>query len=356
MTALWLARRELSARRARVALAAAVVAALAAASVALELLARARESDVAARLDLMGAPLAVVPAGAGPSALARLDLGAGALPEGTAAAVERALGRDLRVLAGRRVVRAAVNGVETAVVGTSAAGVPPAAEIGSELARRLGRPASVALGDRTFPVAGVRPSTATAEDLAAFVPLEVAEALAAGAAPGPNLLLVYLAPGVSSREAAARLETAGLPAAVVRAERGEVADGKAQGALARHRGAAHLAVALLALVCLAIAAHLDAQERRVELATLAAIGAPRATLLGALLLRSALVAAAGAAAGVAAGLALAAAQEPAVTGAIAHAAPLAGATLAFALAVGAAAAAPTALAAALRDPVAALQD
>lgn len=358
--ALWLAVRELFARRRRVALAGAVIAALAATVMAMELVARAREEAVAAQIDAMGPALTVVPAGVSAGALARYELGERALPAGVEAAVRGALGGELRSVERRLVVHREVLGARIPVIGAEAGALPAEVQaagsvaLGSELARRVGDVSSVTLDGRELRVKAVLPSSASAEDVAIFMPLEAARALAG--VEGANELRLFLRAGVSPRAAEARLARAGLGAAVIRSDRGDVADREAPESLARHRGIAYGVMGAVAALCLLIAAHLDAAERRVELATLVAIGASRWTVLGALLLRSAAVAAAGAAIGAAGGAALAALQDPAVAAALGQVASLGVATVGAALAVGIVAALPTALVTLARDPVRELQE
>jgi putative ABC transport system permease protein len=358
--AVWLAVRELVVRRRRVALAGAVIAALAATVMAMELVARAREEAVAAQIDAMGPALTVVPQGVSAGALARYELGEGALPADAEAAVRGALGGDLRSIERRLVVHREVAGARVPVVGVEAGVLPAGAQeqgsvaLGSELARRLGGVSTVLVDGRELQVKGVMPSTASAEDVAIFMPLEAARALAG--IDGANEVRLFLRAGVSPREAEARLARASLGAAVIRSARGDVADREAHQSLARHRGVGYAVMGAVAALCLLIAAHLDASERRVELATLVAIGASRWTVLGALLLRSALVAASGAALGAAGGAALAALQDPAVAAALARTWSLGVATVGAALVVGIVAAAPTALATLARDPVRELQE
>lgn len=207
---------------------------------------------------------------------------------------------------------------------------------------------------RPFNVDAVMPSTGSAEDLAVLIPLESAQALLG--APAVNELRVFLRAGVEPRDAQARLAAALPDASAIRTDRGGVADHDTHASLVKHRAVAYAVMGVVAALCLVIAAHLDASERRIELATLAAIGASRATLLGLLLSRSALVAVAGATAGIIAGGALAAAQDPGVAGAIARSGPFALSCLAAALGLGIASATPTALVWALRDPVPELQE
>jgi hypothetical protein len=358
--AVWLAVRELVARRRRVALAGAVIAAIAATVTATELVARAREEAVAAQIDAMGPALTLVPQGVSAGALARYELGESALPADVEAAVRGALGGDLRSIERRLVVHREVAGARVPVVGVeagllpAAAREPGAAALGSELARRLGDVSSVALGGRELRVKGVLPSAGNIEDVAIF--LSLAEARALAGVQGVNELRLFLRAGVSPRAAEARLARSSLGAAVIRSDRGDVADRETQESLARHRGIAYAVMGSVAALCLLIAAHLDAAERRVELATLVAIGASQWTVLGALLLRSAIVAASGAALGVVVGAALAAGQDLAVAGALGQAWSLGVATVGAAIALGVAAGTPTALATIARDPVRELQE
>lgn len=358
--ALWLTLRELGARRRRAALAALVVAAAAAAATAMELVARAREDVVAVQIDAMGPALTLAAPGVTAGALARRELGEAVLSSGVEPAARAALGRDLRALERRLVLRREVAGVEALVIGVDpgvlpgGAAAPGSVAIGSELARRLGQAPTVEVAGRRLRAWGVLPSTASADDLAVVMPLQEVHALTG--VQGANELRIFLRPGVSPRDAEERLSRAGLGAAVVRTDRGEVADADVQGSLARHRAVAYVVIAAVAGLCLLIATHLDAAERRVELATLVAIGASRSTVLAALVSRSALVAGAGGVLGVAGGAALALAQDPAVVAALAGARGVAAATIAAAVGIGAMAAAPTALGAALRDPVRDLQE
>lgn len=356
--ALWLVARELGARRRRVALAGLVVAAMAAAATAVEWLARAREEAIAAQIDAMGPAVTVVPRGVGAGALARLELGDGVLPPGVEGGVRAALGRELRGVERRLVLTIEVAGVRVPVIGVEAE-LPPAgsgaAALGSELAHRVGAaPNVISLSGRTFPVVGVRASTGSREDMAVFLPLPELQALAG--VEGVNELRLRLRAGGSPAEVAERLAGAGLGAAVIRSDRGSVADVETQQSLARHRELAYAVMAAVAALCLVAAAHLDATERRVELATLVAIGASRWTVLGALLSRSAAVAAAGAALGVALGAVIAAVQDAAVADVVAGGWAVAGTTVAAALGLGAVAAVPTAIAAVVRDPVRELQE
>lgn len=358
--ALWLAARELRVRWRRVALAAALVAALAAAATAIEILGRAREEAVAARIDEMGPALTIVPAGVTAGALARHELAGRLLPDDVRQRVGAVIGGDLRRTESRLVLSRAIAGAVTPVIGVEnwRAGASSDAEgvlVGAELSRRLGESSSLSIDGEAFRNLGTRPSSGDIEDLAVTLPLARAGSLA-GSAGAVNELRVYLRAGVSAPEVERRLAAAVIGAAIVRHDRGEVAGSEIQDSLARHRGLAYRVMALVAMICLLIVSHLDAAERRLEISTLVAIGAPRASIVAALVGRSMLLAAAGATAGVGAGFILAAIQDPAVAGALARHWSAGVTTIVTGVAVAALAAAPTGFAAALRDPVPALQE
>jgi putative ABC transport system permease protein len=343
-------------------LAASVVAALTAAVTTTEFVARAREEAVATQIDAIGPALSVVPTGTTASAAARLAFGDATLPALTADAAMAALGSDVRAIEPRLVLTKRAAGLPTPVIGMDwtsvpariAAGSDDVAALGSELARRTGALRRIDVEGRPFEVAAVMPSTGGAEDLAVLLPLESAQALLGTSA--VNELRVYLRAGVDPREAESRLTAVLRDARTIRTDRGEVADHDTHDSLVKHRAVAYTVMGIVAALCLVIAAHLDASERRIELATLAAIGASRGTLLGLLLSRSALVAVAGATVGVVVGGALAVAQDPGVAGAMGRSGFFALACVAAALGIGLVSAAPTALVWALRDPVPELQE
>lgn len=355
----WLAGRELRARWPRVLLAASVVAVLSGTAVTMELLARAREEAIADQVDAMGPPLTVVPPGTTAEALGRYDLGGAGLPEQTVAHVAAILGGALRRAEGRLVLDADVGGRRVPLVGLPPEAWPDdlaAAEVlaGAELGRAMPEGTSFPLGGETASIVRVQPPAGSIDDVALFVPLATAQRIAGTA--GVNELRVYLRAGEVPAQAEERLRGALAGAAVVRHDRGTVADGETHDSLAAHRGAAYAMLAGVALLCLLIAAHLDASERRLELATLVAIGAPSSGILSALVLRTALTGAAGALLGTAAGIAVAAGQDPGVASAWLRWLPVGGTAVAGAVLVGAAASLGVGIASLLRDPVADLQE
>jgi hypothetical protein len=231
---------------------------------------------------------------------------------------------------------------------------PDAALAGAELGRTMPEGTSFPLRGETVSIARVAAPTGSIDDVALFVPLAAAQRLAGG--DGVNELRVYLRAGEDPVQAEGRLRAALSDATVIRHDRGTVADGETHASLAAHRGAAYALLAAVALLCLLIAAHLDASERRLELATLVAIGAPSTGILSALVLRTAVTGAAGALLGTAAGIAVAAGQDPGVASAWLRWLPVGGTALLGAVTVGVVASVGVGIASLLRDPVADLQE
>jgi predicted lysophospholipase L1 biosynthesis ABC-type transport system permease subunit len=229
-----------------------------------------------------------------------------------------------------------------------------AVAVGSAAAERLRGRASIAVQGESLRIAAILPATATVDDTALFVSPVTIDRL--GAPGSPSELRMFLSPGANIRSASHRLSAALPDAQVIRTDRGDVADGEMDRALARHRVAVYLVAAAVAALCLAIAAHLDASERRTELATLVAVGATRTTLAQMVVARSALIAAAGGAAGAAFAFLLAAALDAFPSTVIARALGAAASVPCGAVFVALFAALPTAIAAAARDPVADLQE
>jgi hypothetical protein len=354
--AAWLLSRELRGRWRSIAVLTSLVAVLAGAGAALDLLGRARDEAVAAGIDAMGPALTIVPPEIGPDELARGVLGDGRLQASVIERVPEVVGSDLRAAEPRLVGTRTVAGLSVPVIGSAAWTVRDGVLVGAELARRLEGASELTLDGHRLRVQGVRPPQGDVEDFAVLVPLSTLDQLW-GSAGAVNVLRLYLRAGVSALEVERRLSAAGLEARVVRHDRGEVAGHDLQAALTRYGSAARIALFLATALCLLAGAHLDASERRSDLATLLALGAPRSTIAGALVSRSALVASVGASLGVGAAFAIAAAQDGSGGAAALGRYWLAGATtVAVSTGLAVLAASPTAASVASRDPVGALQE
>lgn len=356
----WLAGRELRVRRGRMAIVAGVVATLAAAATATEMIERAREEAMAVQADAMGPSLTIVRAGVTPGSLARHEIAGRFLPSDIESRVERALGSDLRRTERRLTITRDLGGSRVIVIGTDDPTLPTpvragSALVGAELTRSIGSPPSVVLGNAVVPVAGTRPSTGGAEDIGLTVSLETARSLE-GLPGAMTELRLYLRSGAAANDAEQRLLASRIAASIVRHDRGDVVETGIPEALGRHRLLAYALIAAIAAVTLLIASHLDTAEREGEIATLLAIGAPRSLLLAVLTTRSVIAALIGASAGAASGILLAAIQDPANAPALVRHWATPAATIAVAVILAALATIPAALRASLRDPAQPIQD
>jgi hypothetical protein len=342
-------------------LSATVVAVLTGAAATMERVARAREEAMAARIDAMGPPLSVIPPGTRREALERYDLGGTLLAPGTQDAIKAVLGSSLRSVDGLLAWTEDVGGRFMPVVGRSARTLPrdlPPGDVavaGAELGRRMSAGDVIEVRGHALRVVRVAPPVGTIDDTVLLVPLGVAQRFLGVDATAVNVLRLELRAGVKPAAAREALERGGLGAVVVLHDRGGVADGEVQASLAVHRSALYAAMAIVALFGLLAAAHLDAAERRLELATLVAIGGSRRSILAAVIARSGLTSTIGACVGVAFGIGAAALQDPAAAGAWVRWWTVAATTIAVAAMAGAVASAPVALACASRDPVRDLQ-
>lgn len=354
----WLAGRELVGRRASLALGVLSVAAAVALTTTVELLARAREETVARRMDAMGPSLLVVRAGNDRETVSRFEAVGAPLDAAEVDRIRTFLGDRARRVTGRVLGRGSVQGRELPLLGVEAAEVPLAsgeAALGAEAARRLGvgEGGEIHVAGAPHRVAVLRPFLGGGEDLAVLLPIDEARRLA-GRGPVVDAVAVYGAPHVPVGRLAARLEA--VPGwTVVRTERGGEAEEAIGVDLRSLRLGVYLAAAVLALLLVAVAAHRNAEDRRVEVATLAAVGASTGGLASLLLGRAALTGSCGGLVGVLVGATLAITQDGAVLTVLGGAVPFLAFSVAAALGVGLVGALPAALRAAAAEHVTALQ-
>lgn len=301
----WLAGREVSERWPALVLAAVVVSLVTAFCAAMELMWRSEESGVARRIDRMGPAVRLVPRGRTAVDLARFELGEGTFSGEEVAALRKDLSGLVREVEGRLLLRLEVRGRRTNVVGTGrrlepAAGPlgPAEAASGSLLAERLGvEPGdTVRVDGHAFRLAAVMPLSGGPEDDALFVPLESLRRIA-GQHDGVNELRFYTRPGASIEGLVSHLARAHPEAGVVVPERGGTAEQELGRTLGTHRRAVYVTMAVMVAFIVLVWSHLGADERRIETATLAALGCPWTTILLARTIQTAGIGAAGAAAG-----------------------------------------------------------
>lgn len=305
----WLVRRDLLARRKTTLMAGLLVGSAVALCATLELSARAREASTAAVVDLMGPPLRVVAAGVSSLELARFSP-TDAVSENLALTLERHV-PAIRSVEPRLLARLPVGETLRGVVGIDPRRVVAAAPalrrlgphdvvlgqtVGRVLAKDVGQ--TLELGADAFRIRAVLPPQGASDDDTIFVRLAALQSIV-GRPGSASELRVYLRAGSQSQAVAGQLRRL-LPGLVVlHADRGQIADRELGGTLAAHRHALYLATAVAVLLCLLLLALLDGDERRVEMATLVAVGGTGVSVLRHLTLRAVVIAAGGAFAGLA---------------------------------------------------------
>jgi FtsX-like permease family protein/MacB-like protein len=357
VTGAWLGWRDVAARRGRATLAVIIVAACAAVLAAAELVESARDAAVGAQLDSLAPPLRVLPR-PGPSDADAKPL----LTSRDAERVRDAGGSAIRAVEPWIAFDAEIAGTRARLVGappgspvSDVLSSPDLVALGAALAERLriGPGARISVAGRLHR-AIVLPPRGDADDASAFVPIAQARETL-GIRDAVSELRVRLWPGVPVKEMRARLTGALPDASVVVMDRGAVADVEIGSTLQAHHRAIALLAAIVTLLCLAIVAQLDAAERRLELALLAALGACRRDLVVALATRSMAIAIAGAVSGVALGAMAAASAGEAL--AVLRATPLLLVIVAVTGALlGLMSAMPAAALATSRDPIRDLQE
>ncbi len=303
---IWLAWRELVDRKVSFVLAVGAMAVVVALCAATELVFRARGVAVSAEMDQMGPGLRLVPAGVTASDLARLNVGTRFLGAQSTAKISRDLAPWIRTAEARLLLVQEVQGQRVAVVGVEPeaavahAGMLRALDdtlaiLGAQLAVKLnlrqGDPMRLMGSD--FRVAAVLPSTATADDLAAFIPLRKLQKLA-GVGDVVSEIRLYPLPGHSLEKARGYLRTQHPNLKVIVPDRDDAVRQDIDQSLEKHRWIIYLAMASIAAFSVLIWAHLNAGDRRVEMATLVAVGGSGLTVFTVLALRAAIVGLAGA--------------------------------------------------------------
>ena len=304
--AAWIAWRELANRPLSLLLAVVTISVAVAICAATELVHRSREVAVSAQVDSMGPGLRLIPQGRTSRDLVRFELGPDTFPAGTAAEIQREFSRSVRAVEGRLLLKQPLNGVETPVIGiepreviSPAAGLRELTEgsaaLGEELARRLGKRVGdrLSFGDAEFRVATILPSMASVEDLALVLTLQDLRAHA-GLPAVINEIRVFPLPGIPPEEVAAGIRERHPAMAVTLPDNDDATRIDVDRTLSGLRWIVYLVTAAVAAFCVLVWSSLNASERRVEMATLVAIGGSAWTVFATLALRVCIIAFAGA--------------------------------------------------------------
>ncbi len=335
--AFWLAWRELASRKSAFAIGIGMVGVAVALCAATELISRAKEAAVAAEIDHMGPALRLIPAGRTARDLARFELGSAQAAQAVGFTsndvrrLRRELSRWIRAVEGRLLLRAPVGVASDPRVGregrtVSVIGIDPKrmispfdvlerlgddkAVLGAALADRLhkGAGSEIAIKGKRFRIAAVLPETASADDLALYLSLRPLQNLF-DLSDVVNEIRVFPAPGAPVERIASYVSAKHPEINVINTYRGTIAEGEMNRNLRGHRRVLYLVTGAIIALCILVWSYLNAGERRLEMATVVAVGGTSMTVLSMLVMRAAIVAFLGALAGYVAGAMISLAQD-----------------------------------------------
>ena len=182
--------------------------------------------------------------------------------------------------------------------------------LGIELARELNKKEgdTIELGEYILKVKTVLESAANVDDAALFVNLPLAQKIS-GLKSGINVIRVFPRSGISTDKLTAGLKAAFPGFNIIKATRSDVAENKLESKLELYRTMLYALTGLIMVIALMIGAYLNGNERKLELATLFAIGSTGNTVLLVLVLRAIIVGVIGSALGYATGAVFALIQD-----------------------------------------------
>lgn len=354
-TMLWLAWREMTARRGALIATVLMVTALTGFAAGIELLCRARDSAVAARLDSMGPGLHFVAKGRSAADITHLRTGTGSISEAVASAIASDLSWAVRRVEARLVRRVAIDGAELPAIGIPSM-APGKVAFGSLLGTSAGRrPGTlVDVANRPMNLEVSRPPAGSAEDAAVFLALADLQNLT-GNEGAINEVRIFLRAGVDPEAVVSKLAERYPDASVVSITQGAVAATELPSALRDARWALQIVSALAILGCLLVSSHLNGLERRGELALLASTGVSSMRLSLLIAARAAILGTIGGATGYVIGAVFALIQDFAAASDALRSLPMAGTLVAGTVVAAVVGALPVSIHSALREHVRELQ-
>ncbi len=369
MTAsMWLSLQELTKRRLGTAIAAGIIALAVAFSAGLELVARAREAAVAADLDQIGPAIRIIPQGKTARDLARFDLQSAPFHTTDVRRLRRELRSSVSSIEGRLSLKVPFRNGLIPVVGVMPETVIAPFDdfrnltedkvlIGAELALNLGvsKDQTLTLQGRSFKILAILPQTASEDDTAAFVHLRQLQRMFS--LPDRfNEMRIFPASGADVSALAASISAGHPELTAINTQRGEEAERSMNTMLRDHRRVLYFVTGAVIAVSVLIWSYLNGSERRVELATLVAVGGSAWTVVSMILTRGALLGVFGAVLGFLVGLAISFGQDVESTLRVLPALDLAWIVVVASTLLSAAGALPAAGLVAVQDPVKVLQD
>lgn len=365
--AMWLSIQELTKRRFGTAIAVSVIALAVSFAAGLELVARAREAAVAADLDQIGPAIRVIPREKTARDLARFELETAPFHGTDVRRLRSEFRSFVSSIEGRLSLKVPYGGRRIPVVGVVPETVVAPSDlfrqlgenqllIGAELATELGiTPGeTVQLQGHPFEVLAVVPATASQDDSAVFLHLGRLQQMFS-LPDSYNELRVFPAPGADVDALAVSIAARHTNMTALTTQRGETAEQSMHTTLRDHRRVLYLVTGVVIAVSVLIWSYMNGTERRLELATLVAVGGSAWTIVSMILTRGALLGASGAVVGLLVGVAISLGQDAGSTLRILPALDLAGVTIVTTTILSAVGALPAAGLAAVQDPVKALQ-
>ncbi len=366
--AVWLSLRELTKRRAGTAIAVGVIALAVAFAAGLELVARAREAAIAADLDQIGPAIRIIPRGKTARHFARFELEAAPFRGMDIRRLRSEYRSAVSSIEGRLSLQVPFDGQRLPVIGV----IPRTAIapfdvfqqlqkyqvlVGAELASRLKitQGATIELQSTAFEVLAILPSMASQDDSAVFLHLEHLQRMFS-IRDAYNELRVFPAPGTDVDALAASIAARHADMTPLKTQRGEDAEHSMLATLRDHRRVLYLVTGVVVAASVLTWSYMNGIERRLELATLVAVGGSAWIVVSMILTRGALLGAFGATAGFLLGAALSLGQDAGATLRILPSLDLATMTIVTTTILSAIGALPAAGLAAVQDPVRVLQD
>ena len=301
-TAFWLSWRELVNRKLSLTTGIAMVAIAVALCSSLELISRARETKVAIEIDNIGPALRLIPAGKTANDRARFDLGSNYFSKDDVNKIQHRFKNQIRALDNRLLLKTRMNGTTVPIIGIDPAqvnspfGIPrnlsdDTVVLGEELGRKLNKKEGdeIFLNGMFFTIAAILPQTASSEDLSLFLSLKRMPSLFGFTDQVTNEIRIYPIPGINLDMIVSKLKADFPKISVINTYRGDVAEHEMNDSLSRNRHVLYYIVAIVIALCIAIWSYLNSNERRLEIATLIAIGGTNMTIMIILICRAVMV-------------------------------------------------------------------
>jgi len=366
-SAFWLSFRELTKRPLGTAIAVSVITLAVAFAAGLELVARAREAAVAADLDNIGPAIRIIPHGKTSRDLARFDLKEPSFSDVDIRRLRSEYRSFVSSIEGRLSLKVSYGGRLIPVVGILPESVitpfdifrnlkDDQALIGSELASTLGigRGETLHLKGQSIKVLAALPPMASQDDSAVFVHITRLQQMF-NLSNVFNELRIYPTPGANVDELADLIAAGHASMTALTADRGKTAEQSMQASLRDHRRVLYIVTGVVIAISVLIWSYMNGIERRLELATLVAVGGSAWTVVSMILMRGTLLGVSGAILGFLAGVAISFGQDAGSTMRILPAIDLLGITIATTTILSAVGAVPAAALAAIQDPARTLQ-